>query len=368
MKVFSLIISVLCICHFCSAQEEIAFTLNHDNEERNYILYIPASYDPLGKSFPLVFNFHGFTSAALAQREYSNMNPVADENDFIVCYPNGIDNAWNVNWNFGSSEDDLGFTEAMIENISASYHINLGKVYACGMSNGGFFSYSLACNMADKFAAVASVTGSFSPQMMNECAPSRKVPVMQIHGTEDAIVPYDGTNFTAEPIEEVIAFWLTHNICSADFDFTQFDDLFPDDNSTASQKYYTDCEDDSEVLFVTIDGGGHTWPNSPIQLPGTNLDYDASVKIWEFFDKHQIDELSSSTPIIEDRLSFYPNPASDYLIIEGKFNLAHIRDSKGQLLISSKERLVDVSFLTPGIYFISLQANDEVLLKKMLKH
>ncbi len=367
MKRIILIISALYICTQILAQQEITYMIEHDGKNRNFILYIPSSYDNSNKSFPLVFNFHGFTSSAAQQKGYSAMNNVAEENDFLICYPNGIDNAWNVNWNFGSSEDDLGFTEAMIDTLLNDYEINPGKIYACGMSNGGFFSYWLACNLSETFAAVASVTGSFSPQMMTDCNPTRKIPVMQIHGTDDMVVPYDGFAGTAEPIEDVIDFWLNHNICSENFEFTQFDDTNPNDNSTVSQEYYKDCEDEAEVLFVKIDGGGHTWPSSPVILPGTNLDYNASEKIWEFFDRHQIDALSFVKNEELEPIKLFPNPIFDKLNIEGQFEMIQITNQLGKTLLSSTSNTIQLGHLPIGVYFATVYHKDRKITHKLIK-
>ncbi|MBK8080095.1 MAG: hypothetical protein IPK25_07340 [Saprospiraceae bacterium] len=188
------------------AQQTVSGTLTHDNVVRNYRLRLPKDHQKT-EAIPLVFNFHGFTSNAGQQELYSGMNTLADKERFAVCYPNGINAAWNVGWSFGSTADDVGFTEAMIEKFVTDYGFDRNRIYACGMSNGGFFSYHLACNLSNKIAAVASVTGSMVPGTFEKCNPSVSVPVMEIHGTADDVVAYPGTPNVSLPLDSVMAFW-----------------------------------------------------------------------------------------------------------------------------------------------------------------
>ena len=176
-------------------QQDISGTIMHDGLERTYYLHLPTNYVE-GTPLPLVFNLHGFSSNALEQGLYSNMNPTADANDFLVCYPEGTSDGnnqfWNVGWNPTVTVDDVGFINALIDEFDANYSIDLTRVYSCGMSNGGFMSYKLACDLGERFAAVASVTGGMSHNQSNTCNPVRKIPTMQIHGTADPTVAYEG--------------------------------------------------------------------------------------------------------------------------------------------------------------------------------
>ena len=149
-----------------TSQQTITATITHDALQREYILYVPASYTG-SNAVPLVFNFHGYTSNATEQMWYGDFRPIADTANFIIVHPNGMLDAtgtthFNVGWG-GSTIDDVGFTSALLDSISADYNINADRVYSTGMSNGGFMSYQLACQLSDKIAAIASVTGSMSP-------------------------------------------------------------------------------------------------------------------------------------------------------------------------------------------------------------
>ncbi len=116
---------------------------------------------------------------------------VADTAGIVVVYPNGIDETWNVSSTTGT--DDVGFISALIDTVDYQYSIDLNRVFATGMSMGGFMSYRLACELSERIAAIASVTGL---QAFYPCNPNRPVPILQFHGTADPVVPYAGVPAT----------------------------------------------------------------------------------------------------------------------------------------------------------------------------
>ncbi len=215
-------------------------TLLHDGLQRNYRLHLPTGYSA-DQEYPLVFNLHGFTSDALQQEFYSGMNAVADTAGFIVCYPNGVNNAWNVGWSFGSTADDVGFIENLIQELAENYGIDTTRVYSCGMSNGGFMSYRLACELNDRIAAIASVTGGMFSGYLPQCEPGRPVPILEIHGTADDVVPYDGTPNVNAPVETTVNFWADNNGCAAMPDGIPLPNTAPNDGSTAERFDYPGC-------------------------------------------------------------------------------------------------------------------------------
>ncbi|MEL6660141.1 MAG: PHB depolymerase family esterase, partial [Bacteroidota bacterium] len=128
----------------------------HDDVTREYIVYVPEIYNE-DTPTPLMFNFHGWTMSASAQMNSCDMRYVADTAGFILVYPQGLvyqgATHWNVgSWTAGSTADDVGFTSAMIDQLSGEYNIDLNRVYACGWSNGAYFSYELACQLSDRIA------------------------------------------------------------------------------------------------------------------------------------------------------------------------------------------------------------------------
>ena len=286
-----LIFLIICIPIFTLSQQAINGSIIHDNLQRDYILYVPATYNASNPT-PLVFNFHGYTSNASDQMWYGDFRSIADTAGFIIAHPMGtLDNSgithWNVGWG-GSSVDDIGFTSALIDSISAAYSINLNRVYSTGMSNGGYFSYHLACNLSTKIAAIASVTGTMSQFTYNNCNPQHPTPVMEIHGTADAVVDYSS-------IPNVMDYWVIYNQCDTQSVFTSIPNINTLDGCTAEHFVWKNGLNGVEVEHFKIVGGGHTWAGTAFPSPGTNLDIDASAEIWRFFSKYDINGLISTT-------------------------------------------------------------------------
>ncbi len=359
-KIYTIFIFFL-ITNFLSAQT-ITGGFTWDNVERSYRLFIPSDYTP-GESLPLVLNFHGFTSFAEQQEGYSAMNLVADTAKFFVVYPEGVDNAWNVGWAFGSNEDDVGFTNALIDSLHAEYGINLDRVYSCGMSNGGFFSYKLACELNDRIAKIASVTGSMVASEANNCIPANPIPVMQIHGTADNVVNYNGSPGVSIPIEELLENWIELNGCTPVSDTIFVEDISTTDFSTAQLIQYRDCDDNVMIAFYKIIGGQHTWPGAPIAVGITNYDINASVEIWNFFnDQYPLDmTVSSNEPVIsKQKITVFPNPFQDNFTLNSSVeNIKSIRvlNALGRTIYSnnnlnSKAFQINNIDWPKGMYFV----------------
>tara|TARA_B100000963_G_scaffold245456_1_gene214902 strand:+ start:3089 stop:4114 length:1026 start_codon:yes stop_codon:yes gene_type:complete len=287
------------------SQEAVQGTLLHDDLEREYILYIPNSYDGQ-EPFPLVLNLHGYTSNGGEQMIYSNLFEVADTANFLIVHPTGTLNTINEEfWNSGEifEVDDIGFLSELIDYLVLNYNIDTNRVYSTGFSNGGFMSYTLACELSEKIAAIASVNGSMITNQQNLCNPNRSVPVMQIHGTLDLTVPYFG-NTDIEPIEEVISHWISFNNCDSNPIYSLVPDIITTDLCYAEHYKYLNGNNGSSVEFYKVIYGGHTWPGAYVPLFGnnTNQDFKASEKIWEFFSKYDINGLvdqSNNTDVQE---------------------------------------------------------------------
>ena len=334
-------------------------SFEYDGYVRDYRLYVPEAYDGT-EAWPLVFNLHGYTSNAAQQELYAQMNGVADQGSFLVCYPNGINNAWNVGFG-GLETDDVGFINALLDTLMVYYQVDPGRVYSCGMSNGGFMSYKLACESADRFAAVASVTGSMVPAEAAACAPSRPVPVLEIHGTADLVVPYAGL-FNSLSIPDLLAFWVGQNGCTGDPLLTPVPNSDPFDGSTAELVQYLDCEAGSEVWHYKVINGGHTWPGAGLIIGITNQDFDASEAIWAFFQRHSLAGPSSAedAPLARG-MEVFPNPFSRELIIrlpDGGLRMASVWDARGRLVwrgsVSGATVLPAVSW-PAGIYWLQVE-------------
>ncbi|MCB9292811.1 MAG: T9SS type A sorting domain-containing protein [Lewinellaceae bacterium] len=373
MKYFSTVFAALCLPFLAAAQDVVTGTINHDGLSRSYRLYIPPA-NASGEGLPLVFNFHGYGSNAFQQELYSGMNEVADTAGFFVCYPNGVASAWNVGWDFGSTADDVGLTAALIDELSENYNIDPRRVYACGMSNGGFMSYRLACELNSRIAAIASVTGSMVPGYLGSCSPGRAVPVLEIHGTADAVVPYEGQANLCVNIDTVVHFWATNNSCDPVPVAQDLPDTAPLDGSTATRVDYNNCEGDRQVSLFRIKGGGHTWPGAAFSIGVTNQDIDASVEIWRFFNRFVLEEATAAGeaadagPIVR----FFPNPTNGLLHIETRGASARLAacNAYGQLVYRTQlagDKTLDISGWEPGIYFLTAETNEGIMGFRIVK-
>lgn len=347
-----------------NAQTTVSGGFNHNGLDREYRLYIPSSYQQ-GIPVPLVINLHGYGSNNIEQELYSQMGLVADTAGFLLVHPNGTPDITGTNhWNtFGTSTvDDVSFLSDLIDTIASNYDVDLQRVYSTGMSNGGFMSFSLACQLGNRIAAIASVTGTMTNFNFNACFPERAVPVLQIHGTADGTVPYEG-NFLFVPVQSLIDFWVINNQTSTDPIIELLPDIEPADGSTAERFLYGNGINGSSVEHFKIIDGGHSWPGAPINLNVTNMDFSASAEIWRFFKQYNLQGVISSM-IPQEKSGIlahaYPNPA------KGSINISLPSDEMHQItvydlygrLISSFDHVgsrLDLKLESLGLYLIHIR-------------
>jgi polyhydroxybutyrate depolymerase len=243
-------------------------TLSVGGHDRTYRLHKPTG---LPASAPLVVMLHGgFGTDAQAERSYG-WDELADSSKFVVAYPDGLNRAWNVNGGgccgrpAKQGVDDVGFITAAVADIKRNVSIDASRVYATGMSNGGFMSYTLACDTSI-FAAIGPVSGT----QLDPCRSPHPLSVMTIHGTKDPLVPYGGgpgrgfAHINGPPVPQTNAFWRKVDQCHTPVETTSGSVT----TSTAG------CPDNRSVVLVTVDGGGHHWPDF------------ATAKLWQFFAAH----------------------------------------------------------------------------------
>tara|TARA_B100000925_G_scaffold16957_1_gene11768 strand:- start:1343 stop:2335 length:993 start_codon:yes stop_codon:yes gene_type:complete len=262
-------------------------TSKRQNLNREFYIYIPDDIDTTNSQVPLLFSLHGYTSRAIWNLGYTGFQSIAETEKFIVIYPQGTilastgETHWNVGgWTVGSTTDDVDYLSSLIDWAYSEYKIDRNRVYSTGMSNGGFMSYHLACNLSYKIAAVASVTGSMTPQTYNSCSPTHPTAILQIHGTADGVVPYYG-NSISRAIPTVMDYWEEYNDCEQ-----EIINIIDDVNGDGDGGYlysYNQCLSDVNLRLYLMTNMGHEWPTNN----GQN-DIIAANEIWYFLKKYDL--------------------------------------------------------------------------------
>ena len=265
--------------------------LTHKGLDRYY--YIQLAHPEAEGLSSVLFNLHGYGSNALEQMYYTNFNNLANtkENNFILIHPQGAplntvltssSSHWNSGgWTIGSTVDDVDFIDTIIKLVSQKYNLNQDRIYSTGMSNGGFMSYHLACNLSSKIAAVASVTGSMSKETYEDCNPDHPTSILQVHGTIDATVPFKGNSALGmRSINDVMNYWKLYDACDTE-PVSIITDYF-DIEISVQHDTYLNCLNDVQVELYKIEGMGHVWAKKE------RYGISATEKIWEFFNLYDI--------------------------------------------------------------------------------
>lgn len=279
------ILIVLSVASTVVAQSE-SLTLTHDGSERTYDLYVPASYDE-ETAMPLLIALHPSGGDGESMARITGFNEMAEREGFIVLYPEGPYGYWDYGWDLREWAevegvlDDPGYVSATIDAVAEDY--NIDEIYAVGFSNGARMAFRLGCDLADRITAIAAVAATISDDITGACPPASQVSVFYMHGTEDTTTPWEGKPLFLEGVFianalsafETMTFWATQNECTGDPLLAQKEDADPDDGQSIQFALYTQCSDNTRVIFYAITGGGHEWPN--------NDEINTSALIWEFF-------------------------------------------------------------------------------------
>jgi polyhydroxybutyrate depolymerase len=274
--------------------------------QRTYNVHIGNSYDKT-RPTPLLIVLHGGGGNGQGMIKLTGFNAIADENDFIVVYPDGFEKHWNdgrgIQWEAQTENvDDVGFISALINHLSDELNIDTKRVYVTGISNGGMMSHRLGCELSQQIAAIAPVASNIPVNMASVWAPSRPLPVLIMNGTNDPLERWEGgeirfgrnTFGLVLSVADTVKFWVDKDQCSPSPTITQLPDKDPSDGTIVRTETYQGCKDSAEVVLYAIEGGGHTWPGGLQYLPEwvigkTCRDFDASEVIWQFFSEHPME-------------------------------------------------------------------------------
>ena len=257
------------------------FNINCEGVNRSF--YVSYPENDIDEPVPLIINMHGYGGSASQQQSYSQMDLYAHAENIAVVYPQGLNNSWNVftYWDT-NSYDDVGFTNDMIDFISLNFNIDSNRIYACGMSNGGYMAYRLACDLSDKITAFGSVTGNFMiNNSIDDCQDqNREIPIIHFHGTADGVVNYYPPSFDgALTVSESIQFWRNFNNLD--------DELIVDINNYVEIYKYSSNSSLTEFVHYKIYGGGHEWFGSSWSV---NWGFNTTQELINFFSQYQLSD------------------------------------------------------------------------------
>ena len=246
-------------------------------QARQFLLHVPATDRP-EEPAALVLAFHGAGITSERFEDYTRFSTVADREDFLNVYLQALGQHPTWNTTPGLNNPDIQFVSDLIDALERRCNIDPKRIYASGHSNGGGMANRLACDLADRIAAIGTVSGAY--RWSEECYPSRPVAVFAIHGAKDTIIPYNGYPEAKQPpaayyaisvpIPQWASAWAKRNVCDPE----------PAEivhNVLISEKKWSNCRAGADVVLYTIEDQGHEWPADLI---------DVGQTIWGFFVQH----------------------------------------------------------------------------------
>ncbi len=375
MRFFILLFSLLCLSR-SSIGQWMSKSFLFDLGQRSYRVYVPQGYIP-DRPPAVAICLHGL-GGSMYDIEASAFSHIADTAHIILVAPQALDDvsdkgtikaAWNngirlnvPGWGehtINENVDDVGFINAIVDSIMAQYSIQQDRIYICGASMGGFMAQRIACEAPDRFAAVASIMGTYS-RALPQCNPGKVLPLLHIHGTEDEVINWNGEFLfagNAYPVglgvEELIRNWIALHHC----DSIPEQNVWPDLNADGfyvEQYRYRGANQQFLLELLKINKGKHAWYD--YALTGGEIDY--AVEIWRFFNRQYFG--TTTIKWIDDvrqRMLVYPNPARDWIsiILPQEAKSIIIADIYGTVWntgnLSTK---INIQSLIAGTYFLRI--------------
>jgi len=276
---------------------DTSITLHVGGRDRTYLVHAPSGQR--GHTLPLVVLLHGHSGTGAGMVRLTSFNAIADRAQFLVAYPDGVERSWADGRGITEADqqhvDDVAFFLALLDDIARRWPVDTTRVYAAGISNGGFMAERLACDAQGRLAGIGVVAATLSDSLVARCRLPRPVSVMTMHGTEDPLVPFEGGEVRGhrgrvQSAPSSAATWARWNHCTA----APTERAWPDtagDGTLVSEDRYEGCTRGVAVVAFRITGGGHTWPGGPqyltVRLVGrASRNLAGSEALWEFFAAH----------------------------------------------------------------------------------
>ena len=279
--------------------EQTTINLSVDGRDRSFLVYKPKGFNNAG-SMPLIFINHGGQSTSQGILQVADFRATADRDKLILIYPQGFQNTWNDGRPTAANQlkvDDVNFFRQMCNYSVSNLSVDNSRIYATGLSNGGFMSARLGCELSDRIAAIAIVGASYEQGIYNSCTPTKTVSAIVMQGTADPLMPFNGglvagvAGGIAVSHNQAILKLVTINNCSLTPATINLPDI-ANDGTTVVETKYTNTTTNNEVIGYQIIGGGHTWAQGLQYLPEniigkTCQDINGNEIIWQFFKRHK---------------------------------------------------------------------------------
>lgn len=283
--------------------EQKTINISFDGYDRSFIIYLPLGYNNAGK-MPLLFVIHGGSGTPEGMIRLADFRPIANKEKVVLVYPAGHQKNWNDGRPTTPNQmgiNDVGFFNRMCDYMIANHSVDANRIYATGISNGGFMASRLGCELSNRIAAIAVVAATMEANSVSpNCNPNRPVPAIYIHGTADPLVPFAGGVMTAGGTAggtilshfQAIDRWAALNRCNNSPAVYDLPDIAVD-GTTVKQRVYSGGTNASEVVSYVVMNGGHTWPQgfqylSESVIGLTSQDMNANDVIWAFFKRFRL--------------------------------------------------------------------------------
>ena len=269
-----------------------------DGIVRTYSIHVPDRARPPG-GFPVILAFHGGGMDGARMKRLTQFDGLADQRGFIVIYPDGTDKHWNDGRStIRNKQDDVRFVSLLLDQVEGDHAVDRARVFATGISNGALFAERLGCELSRRIAAIAPVAGTMPRDLAPGCRPARPVAVLQIDGTADPIMPYNGggvADFGGRgeggqvlSVADTAALWARLNGCGPRGTPQALAPLAPLDQTKVVRMAYQRCHPNGAVTVLTVVGGGHAWPGGSQYAPRrfiglVSQQIDASRMTVDFF-------------------------------------------------------------------------------------
>ena len=319
------------------------------NVQRQYLVRTPENYE----SLPVMFYLHGLGDNITRLDNEFHFQQIAENFGWIVVIPQALNEGYGTMWNAGltaSTTNDSGFLMALLDSLATQYPVNQDSIFFTGFSMGGFMSHRMAIEYGDRINAAAPVSGLITTYMANHTAVA-PVRILDIHGTTDPVVGYDGGSeyFGYQlglSVENILNYWINANGCTNEPIVDTLPDLQNDGLRFVEYVY----PGTKELRHLKVIGGNHSWYRNANQHDIDYMDY-----IHDFFTgKLSYDKVDNPTT---GSLNIYPNPTNGQIKIElSSPTTVEVIDSQGHTVLQQQTDscfvIIDLKGAQSGIYFV----------------